>query len=183
MPFAGIDDAEVFEAWKRQAIEFVHTVPSNDWEWLSIAQHHGLATRLRDWSNNPLFACFFAVRDGVNTDAAIIAVRFKWKVLPEEGHPLLYKKIAILRPHRVVPRIARQGGTFSIHPKPAEPLTETSRAVVEMQKIVIPASAKDLIKRELSFYGVNALALFPDLDGLAEFTNWTIESKEYWKPF
>ena len=52
-----------------------------------------------------------------------------------------------------------------------------------MQKIVIPASAKDLIKRELSFYGVNALALFPDLDGLAEFTNWTIESKEYWKPF
>ena len=45
----------------------------NDWDMLTIAQYHGLATRLLDWSFNPLVAAYFAVKDFEDCDAVIYA--------------------------------------------------------------------------------------------------------------
>lgn len=180
LPYSTIDDRQIFESWKRRAIEHIRILPNSDWEWLAIAQHHGLATRLLDWTTNPMNAAFFAVRENREVDAVIHAARFKFRAGTETTHPMEFPGVATYWPSGVVPRITRQSGLFTVHAKPSVPLEENTEGLADLKRIIIPNKVRDPLLRELSYYGINAVTLFPDLDGLSAFLNWTIESKEYW---
>ena len=58
-----------------------------DWDWLSLGQHHGLPTRLLDWTFSPLVALHFATASSSDDDATL------WIVDCQAVHELL--------PHRL----------------------------------------------------------------------------------
>ncbi|EPG2415757.1 TPA: FRG domain-containing protein [Stenotrophomonas maltophilia] len=64
----GPNPERMLEDFKRRALPFITSVPRNDFEWLFLMQHHGVPTRLLDWTTNALVALYFAV-DGVRSAA------------------------------------------------------------------------------------------------------------------
>lgn len=54
------NQAIMLKRFMQDAQSFLVDAPSNRWEWLFLAQHHGVPTILLDWSENALIALYFA---------------------------------------------------------------------------------------------------------------------------
>lgn len=170
-----------FRAWRNKAIAFSSELPDNDFECLAFAQHHGLATRLLDWTENPHVALYFGVRDLAERDGAIYAYFNGVFVDTEKMRLEDLDRIALFVPRPVRQRILVQRAFFTVHPEPQIPLASEeipdsmrrfTDAKHNLVRIRIPAEAKPVIQSELDHVGINHFALFPGIDGLSEFINW-----------
>jgi hypothetical protein len=162
------NEKEILRLFKERALRFLDYVPTTDWDWLALGQQYGLPTRLLDWTDNPLVACYFAVEEPSEEDRVIYAYQNHSYIEVEKyPDPFRYHKVGKFIPKHITPRITTQGGLFTIHPKPDEPFEAE-----DMDKIIIPNSIRPALKRTLNKYGVDRFSLFPSLDGLAAHIEW-----------
>lgn len=80
---------------KYALIDGVNPTYMSDWRWLTIAQHHGLPTRLLDWTYSPFVAVHFATAqlDAYHCDGAIWHVDFVKtnRLLPDPLRSVLHE--------------------------------------------------------------------------------------------
>jgi type I restriction enzyme M protein len=168
-------EKSIFDAFKRQAHPYLAQLPANEWEWLTIAQHHGLPTRLLDWTYNPLVALYFAVETNIDSDGAVHAL-YAPKRLPdskiEKVSPLEIDGVYKFIPVHVTERLVTQEGLFTIHPRVEVPLQCVLRTDWKIEKLIIPSGLKETLRYTLYRQGIHRVSLFPDLDGLASHLQW-----------
>lgn len=164
-----------FKVWREQAIAY-SSIPENDWECLAVAQHHGLATRLLDWTSNPLIALYFAVCENLEADGALFIYLPCMFIKPEEVPLFDDNLLALYRPRLVTQRILTQAGAFTYHGKPMQGFAgypqEFKGEHAKLIKHVISKRSKVGLLRQLHRYGITRVLLFPDLDGLSQHVNW-----------
>ncbi|WP_245588632.1 FRG domain-containing protein [Deinococcus pimensis] len=88
-------EQHLLRAFRRYAVRNVVDQDSS-WHWLAMGQHHGLPTRLLDWSYSPLVAMHFATADTAKYDRDgvvwMVDYTFTNSQLPRELRDLLERE-------------------------------------------------------------------------------------------
>jgi hypothetical protein len=159
-----IDLRETNMMWlfKTHAVAYLQRVPQSDLDWLTIAQHHGLPTRLLDWSLSPLVACFFAVSKKPERDGAVYIYDVNGFAKEEELDLKTLTKITAFFPLHATKRVTAQNSMFTVHPT-VQPILDND----EITKVIVPKGVKRQLLEKLAKFGIHNGTLFPDLDGLS----------------
>lgn len=170
-------EEEIMNRFIRHARPHVSAEPAGMVEWLVIAQHHGLPTRLLDWTQNPMVALYFALSTEATEDSIVWAAHPK-SVLSVDIDLASLGTMQVYFPVNTDPKLTSQKGCFTVQPFPARgapftPLQEDARVLQDglhsLTRVLIPAEqdVKQDILSDLANCGVDESSIYPDLFGLS----------------
>jgi len=175
-------ESNLLSEFKRLSLPELQVLPKLELEWLFLAQHYGLPTRLLDWSSNPMVALFFAVHGNENMDGALYIAQhqvtdrydlYDYRTadvteeekrknpisrlfgIPDQG------KVIFMRPRYTDQRYINQKSVFSCPSDPFIPLE-----VDGFKKIIINYNHKESIRKTLQTMGVSHSFIYPGLGGV-----------------
>jgi hypothetical protein len=173
LPYDAAQEALTIDYFIRAAPPHIKHVPKTRLEWLAVAQHHGMATRLLDWSESLLVAAFFAVQRAVAGDTPVIYAVKNLPVADSDQHDHLDKLEdgSLYYPPHISPNIPAQRSVFTVHRKPNEVF-----APPHIERLILShenqRTAPITYRLNLDACGINTASLFPDVNGLAEYISW-----------
>ena len=183
----------LIKRFRQNATRLVSYTHRSKWDWLLTMQHHGVPTRLLDWSENALVGLYFAVCEKPKDDGAFWIllpsllnknsnIEPKYSVdIPSFDDPILdnystsnlvsettshLDPIAVIVP-RINPRIQAQLGVFTLMHRDPNPIEEVGSSD-HIWRYIIPNSSKKEIMNELKILGINKFSLFPELSSIGE---------------
>jgi hypothetical protein len=177
-------EIKMLEELKRRGNLLVKEKLLNDWDWLVYAQHFGMATRLLDWSTNPLVALWFAISNHVKFEEPsylYLLTVYDEDFLTESDKmtsPFSITRTRVLRPVMNNNRVVAQQGWFTSHIYASRSgkfigLEKNNKyGKKRIKHFVIPSAVKRGLLIELNALGINNQSLFPDIVGLCKQINW-----------
>jgi hypothetical protein len=161
-------ERSTLEEFKRLATPHIQHLPANDWEWLALAQHHGLATRLLDWTQNPLIAAFFATSQATSrSDRVLYALDTQQFMYADQSvTPFDIADIVLYKPKHIAHRISTQSALFTCHNSPRDALSDD-----RLERWLIKDECVLEIRATLLSFGINEAFVFADLNGLSQYLN------------
>jgi len=180
-----IDTGELEQAMlhelKRRTARSPQVLGQDDWDALVVAQHFGMATRLLDWTTNPLVALWFACADQKPDREGYV---FLLPVSPAmildrrvDIDPFAIRLTKVFKPSINNDRLLAQSGWFTAHLYSAK-----SKRFVDLHKNSsmphkvlmkgVRGSDKARFLRALDRVGISQESLFPGLEGTCRYVDW-----------